>query len=73
MTTEYKYACIVPFGSQGQCDLGYCAANEEVGKPVAWLVKRKYVRMSWIIQAQVLIMMCELCEIWCSYSGMVLV
>jgi hypothetical protein len=36
-------------------------------------VKGKYVRMSGIIKAPVLIMMCELCEIWGSYSGMVLV
>jgi uncharacterized membrane protein len=34
MTAELKYACIVPFGSQGQCDLGFCAADEKVGEPV---------------------------------------
>ena len=29
MTTEYRYACVVPFGSQGQCDLGFCAAGRK--------------------------------------------
>ena len=35
MTTQYKYACIVLFGSQGQCDLGFSDADEKVGEPVA--------------------------------------
>jgi hypothetical protein len=62
MTTQYTYACIVPFGSQGQCDSGFCAADEKVGEPVvAWLVKGKYVRTSGITEAPVLIVICELC------------
>ena len=32
MTTEHKYASIVPFGLQGQCDLGFCAADGKVGE-----------------------------------------
>jgi len=73
MSTEQKYAYIVPFGLQGQCDLGFCAADEKGGEPLACLVKGKYVRMSGNFQAPVLIMMCKLCEIWGSYRGMVLV